>query len=102
MNSRWIDKNYKNFKAGDIICDEKQKELYLVIKVDTAAIWCIGFVHAAFTENMDKHPVFPMWKEDLEKGGIWDIAELKLGNLDDYKELIDRIQGECVATLNLE
>lgn len=92
--SRWSSTDYKSFKAGDIICyKEKQAHLQLIIKVDEKAIWCAGLVHAALTENNDKHPVYPIYFDEIEKGG-WDEF-LRLGNLDDYKEYIERVQDEC-------
>lgn len=93
-NSRWMSTDYKNFKAGDIICDkEKQSFLRLIVKADDKAIWCVGLVHAALTENNDKHPIYPIYFDEIEKGEWGEL--LRLGNLDDYKEYIERVQDEC-------
>ena len=94
-NSRWISKDYKTFDVGDIICNtEKQDFLRLIVRKDEDALWFVGFVHAALTENNEKHPVTPMRFVDIEDG-LWDNMT-RLGNLKDYMEYIDRIQDECI------
>ena len=95
--SRWTSKNYREFKPGDIICNAKdQSFLRIVVKVEEDTLWCAGFVHAALTENMDKQPVFPIPFTEIE----WNAEQcgetlLRLGNLDDYKAFIERVQDEC-------
>lgn len=92
--SRWTSDDYRDFGPGDIICNkDRQDSLRLVIKVDESSIWCTGLVHAAFTEANDTHPVYPMSFREIEEG-VWDKL-LRLGNLDDYKEYIARVEKEC-------
>lgn len=93
VTSRWISHNPKEFVTGDIICDrELQDNLRLVLYTDDKAIWVTGLVHCAFTENKEKHPVYPMYFEEINEG-IW--PELtRLGNLKDYSEFIPRVQNE--------
>lgn len=93
--SRWMSHDCDTFRPGDIICRSGDQDfLRLVIKVDEDVIWCAGLVHAAFTEQADAHPVFPIYKNEIEDvwGGL-----TKLGNLDDYKEYVERVQDECIA-----
>ena len=95
INSRWISKDYKTFNVGDIICNtEKQDLLRLIVHKDEDALWCVGLVHAALTENNDTHPVFPMRFVDIENG-LWNNMT-RLGNLKDYMEYIDRVQSDCI------
>ena len=89
--SRWICDNPKDFIRGDIICDRpKQNNLKLVLRVDNEAIWVTGLVHCAFTENYEKHPIFPIYFDELYAYE----PLLKLGNLKDYSNFIDNIQKE--------
>ena len=99
--SRWISTDWKSFEVGDIICDAgKQSFLRLVVYKDEEEIWVAGFVHAALTENNDVHPVVPMKYTELEKG-LWGEL-LKLGNLKDYTEYIDRVKSEIEKMLMVE
>lgn len=83
---------------GDIICDaDKQGFLRLVVYKDKEEIWCTGFVHTALTENNDVHPVFPMRYTELEEG-VWGKL-LKLGNLKNYTEYINRVKPEIEKML---
>lgn len=96
--SKWLEKNWRCFRSGDIICDSEQPQLYLVVKVDEdETIWVTSLVLAAFTAGQTKHPVpvFPMTKEELEKG-LHPMAEMRLGNLDDYKELVEERKKDII------
>ena len=96
--SRWINHNPREFVAGDIICDrDLQTNLRLVLYTDDAAIWVTGFVHCAFTENNDEHPIYPMYFNEIDEG-IWPKLT-KLGNLNDYLAFIPRVQDEIKTNI---
>ena len=86
VKSRWINRNPKEFKKGDIICYAKDQScLRIVLAITNEALWVSGLILCALTENADVHPISPIYFEEL------DIDEplLKLGNLKDFQAFID-------------
>lgn len=96
MNRTWIDSNPREFNVGDIICDKDQSFLRLIIYKDNIALQCIGLVHCAFTENCDKHPIFPIYFNEIGICG----ELLKLGNLSDFSSFITKVREEVICTIN--
>lgn len=98
MKSRWISSNPKEFVPGDIICNrDKQNFLRMVVYKDDVALWCVGFIHCAFTENNDNHPIFPIYFDEIN-AGIWQEL-IRLGNISDYNSYISRIEGEVIHAI---
>lgn len=96
--SRWISYDPKEFVAGDIICNkELQDFIRLVVYVDDVALWCVGLVHCALSENCNPHPLFPMYFDEIEKG-VWEPL-LRIGNLNDYSNYINSVQNEILASI---
>ena len=93
-NARWTSEDHRTFQQGDIIADRERKEpLRLIVKVDEEGFWCIGLMHAALTENNEKHPIFRIRFDKIDDGTY--LPFLKLGNLKDYEEYIIQVQDEC-------
>lgn len=90
--SRWKHYDMSKVKAGDIIVNgREQTNPLVVLRVDDSAIWVIGLVHCSFCENMERHPIFPLYRDEIVEILV---EPMVLGNLTDYTEFIERIQTE--------
>ena len=97
MDSRWMSTDPKEFTVGDIICNrEKQDFLRLVVYKDEIALWCVGMVLCAFSENNNEHPVFPVYFDQIKE--YEDL--LRLGNLNDYAGFIDNVKKEIIRNID--
>ena len=84
--SSWIDSNPRNFVPGDIICNtEDQSHLRIVIYTSKEALLVSSIVHCALTEVSKEHPIYPIFFEEIPPKSL-----LKLGNLKDFSEFLER------------
>lgn len=97
--SSWVSTDWKTFGPGDIICNEdKQDFTRLIVFKDDIAIYCVGLTHCALTEQNERHPIFPIYFNEIEKmEELLGDRLLKLGSLSDYGRFIQRVDGEAKA-----
>lgn len=85
-----MDKAKNTYKKGDIICSaHDQSFLRVVIHVEEKhnVIWCAGLIIMGLMKDKEHPDAFPIYLDDP------DVENLKiLGNLDDYKRLVDEYE----------
>lgn len=84
--SSWLDSNPRNFVPGDIICNtEDQSHLRIVVHVSKETLLVSEIVQCALTEGSKEHPIYPIFFEEISPKSL-----LKLGNLKDFSEFLER------------